>query len=105
MLRPIVDGYVLRESPDAVLAKGGQNDVPVLIGFNADEGGATPESDAATNQKARDQQRTNIAQWVGAFEKSARSKVFVYMWTHALPGPDVTKFGALRLNTRRWVHS
>jgi para-nitrobenzyl esterase len=94
MLRPIVDGYVLRESPDAVLAKGGQNDVPVLIGFNADEGGATPEADAATNQKARDQQRANIAQWVGAFEKSARSKVFVYMWSHALPGPDVTKFGA-----------
>jgi len=94
MSRPIVDGYVLRESPDVVLARGAQMDVPVLIGFNADEGGATPESDAATNQKARDQQRANIAQWVSAFGKGARGKTFVYMWSHRLPGPDAAKYGA-----------
>jgi para-nitrobenzyl esterase len=94
LFRPIVDGYVLREAPDAVLAKGGQIDVPVVIGFNADEGGATPESDAAANQQARDQQRANIAQWVSTFGRTARSKSFVYMWSHALPGPDVAKYGA-----------
>ena len=92
--RPIVDGYVLRDAIDAVLAKGAQNDVPVLIGFNADEGGATPQSDAAANQKARAEQRANVAQWVSAFEKTGRSKTFVYMWSHALPGPDAARYGA-----------
>jgi para-nitrobenzyl esterase len=94
MFRPIVDGYLLPESMDTLVAKRRINDVPIMIGFNADEGGATPESDAATNQKARDQQRAGIVQWVTAFEGAAGSKVFVYMWSHALPGPDVTKFGA-----------
>jgi para-nitrobenzyl esterase len=92
--RPIVDGYVLRDVPDAVFAQGAQNDVPVLIGFNADEGGASPEADAATNQKARDEQRGNVSRWVSAFGKAAHSPTFVYMWSHALPGPDVGKYGA-----------
>ena len=92
--RPIVDGYVLRDTIDAVLAKGAQNDVPILIGFNADEGGATPQGDAAANQKARAEQRSNVTQWVSAFGKTAHSKTFVYMWNHALPGPDASRYGA-----------
>ncbi len=35
---PIIDGYVLPEEPYTVFAAGRQNDVPILIGSNADEG-------------------------------------------------------------------
>jgi len=36
--RPIVDGWVLPEDVASIFAKGKQNDVPVIVGFNADEG-------------------------------------------------------------------
>jgi para-nitrobenzyl esterase len=36
---PAVDGFVLHESPDLVLARGGQNKVPFVVGANADETG------------------------------------------------------------------
>jgi para-nitrobenzyl esterase len=34
----VVDGYVVPEHPASVFAKGRQNDVPLLVGWNADEG-------------------------------------------------------------------
>lgn len=40
--RPIVDGWVLPEQPDADLAQPIGSDVPVLAGWNADEGSASP---------------------------------------------------------------
>jgi carboxylesterase type B len=33
----VVDGYVVPEHPASVFAKGGQNDVPLPVGWNADE--------------------------------------------------------------------
>ena len=36
--RPIVDGWVLPEDVATIFAKGKQNDVPLIVGFNADEG-------------------------------------------------------------------
>jgi para-nitrobenzyl esterase len=35
---PIVDGYFLPESPEAIFAAGKQSDVPLLAGWNRDEG-------------------------------------------------------------------
>ena len=35
---PIIDGYVVPEEPYAAYAAGRQNDVPILIGSNSDEG-------------------------------------------------------------------
>lgn len=37
---PLVDGYVLTELPYATFAHGRQNDVPLLVGWNLNEGGA-----------------------------------------------------------------
>jgi para-nitrobenzyl esterase len=34
----VVDGYVVPEHPSIIYAQGRQNDVPLLVGFNADEG-------------------------------------------------------------------
>src|SRR5260370_42559066 len=34
----IVDGWVLPQDVQTIFAKGKQNDVPLIVGFNADEG-------------------------------------------------------------------
>jgi para-nitrobenzyl esterase len=38
--RPIVDGYVLPQDVATIFAQGKQNDVPLIAGYNADEGTA-----------------------------------------------------------------
>lgn len=48
--RPIVDGYVLPEDIATVFAQGKQNDVPLIVGYNADEG--TTLAPQAVNMKA-----------------------------------------------------
>jgi para-nitrobenzyl esterase len=40
--RPVIDGYVLPDSPLALFVAGKQNDVPLLTGSNANEGTAFP---------------------------------------------------------------
>jgi para-nitrobenzyl esterase len=48
--RPIVDGYVLPQDIATTFAQGRQNDVPLLVGYNADEG--TTLAPQAVNLKA-----------------------------------------------------
>ena len=36
--RPVVDGWVLPQDVASIFAQGKQNDVPLIVGFNADEG-------------------------------------------------------------------
>jgi para-nitrobenzyl esterase len=54
---PVVDGYVLPQSFAETFANGKQNDVPMLVGLNADENGATvhPDVNAAKFKKAAQQ--------------------------------------------------
>ena len=49
---PVQDGYVLRESVEQTFARGGQHDVPALLGFTHDEsfGGLGPIKDLADFQ-------------------------------------------------------
>jgi mono/diheme cytochrome c family protein len=61
--RPITDGYVLPTGLDAALAAGCQLDVPVIIGANADEAGATPQGDEPKNEAARDRLRGGLYSW------------------------------------------
>jgi len=49
-VRPIVDGYVLPEDIATIFAEGKQNDVPLIAGYNADEG--TTLAPQAVNMKA-----------------------------------------------------
>ena len=80
-MRPIVDGLVLTNQPNAVLASDGANDVPVLIGANLDEG-------------TREQQRVVLTEWAGRRAVNARQKTFTYFWTHPMPGPDRDRYRA-----------
>jgi para-nitrobenzyl esterase len=55
---PVVDGWCLPEDVYTIYAKGKQNDVPVLIGSNADEGTMfTPATVTLQSMKAAAQQR------------------------------------------------
>lgn len=45
---PVVDGYLLPESVDAIFAAGKQNDIPMLVGWNHDEGGVLTKSTLET---------------------------------------------------------
>lgn len=49
-VRPMVDGWVLPEDVATIFAQGKQNDVPLIIGYNADEG--TALAPQAANLKA-----------------------------------------------------
>jgi len=42
---PNIDGYFLPESPEAIFAAGKQSDVPLLAGWNRDEGAGGPAKD------------------------------------------------------------
>jgi para-nitrobenzyl esterase len=55
---PDVDGYVLPEDVHTIFAKGKQNDVPLLIGSNSDEGTMfTPATVKADDFRARNERR------------------------------------------------
>lgn len=45
---PVIDGYFLTDDVSAIYARGGQHDVPMLTGFNADEASAFPGYGKAT---------------------------------------------------------
>jgi para-nitrobenzyl esterase len=54
--RPLIDGYFLRSDPDTIFRRGEENQVPLLVGSNGDEGtllGRAPESAAAFVAQAR----------------------------------------------------
>lgn len=58
--RPIIDGYVLPDTIYNIFAKGKQNDVPILIGSNANEGALFttlpwPENGAVSAEKFKEQ--------------------------------------------------
>jgi para-nitrobenzyl esterase len=127
-LGPIVDGYLLPASVDELVAQGKHNDISILTGANADEGGAVPnptttldafqsrakqrfadaadaflklypaasdqEAGLANNDSSRDQQRMSLYVWAQAREKTSKSKIYTYFWTHTLPGPDAGRYGA-----------
>jgi para-nitrobenzyl esterase len=45
-------------------------------------------------RSARDQALVSMYLWARERSKTARTKVYEYLWDHALPGPDAERFGA-----------
>ncbi len=129
-LRPIVDGYSLTAPVREVFAKGKQNDVVTMTGANKDEYGASPnpavtaaafqkqarngqlqlypattdeQARKAANDSARDQARVSMYLWAANRAKTAKTKAYTYFWTHALPGPEITKYGAFHTSEVPYV--
>lgn len=126
--RPIIDGYVLPDTIYNIFAKGKQNDVPILIGSNANEGALFvtlpwPENGAVSAEKFKEQVRAtykdkadeflklfpcntddeaiksqvesgtdqwfswHMHTWAKLQTETGKSKVYLYYFNHAQPGP------------------
>jgi para-nitrobenzyl esterase len=90
LFAPVFDGWFFPEDPYLIFSEGKQNEVPLLIGFNADEGSLFTNSSEAS-----------IAYREGAFivpelrvADSMDSPVYFYEFTHAPPTPYGKRFGA-----------
>lgn len=116
---PIVDGYVVPEDVYLIFAKGKQNDVPVLVGSNADEGttlrtpppGLEDPGDqtqmktlypAGTEEKiVSDGMLWTARTWAALETKKGTHPAYQYFFSHHPPFPsgqpfarDITKLGA-----------
>ena len=52
------------------------------------------EAEIAQAQSSRDQSMVSMYLWAKERAKTARTNAFIYLWDHALPGPDAERFGA-----------
>ncbi|MBI1782757.1 MAG: carboxylesterase family protein [Sphingobacteriales bacterium] len=57
MVGPVIDGYVLPENIYNIYSQGKQNDVPVLTGWNRDEGFAPPNTPSPEDYKTSAQKK------------------------------------------------
>lgn len=114
-----VDGLVVSDRLGAALPL--LNDVPILIGVTADESSWLPETatetrarlaengpafaalypagdDQALREAAllsdRDQALVSLERWGGARAARGGAATYMYLWTHAPPGPDAARYRA-----------
>ncbi|MDH3469170.1 MAG: carboxylesterase family protein, partial [Gammaproteobacteria bacterium] len=52
------------------------------------------DAPAAMNAVMRDYERTSMYLWGLDRSKTSKTKVFTYYWTHAIPGPEIDRWGA-----------
>ncbi|HKD04689.1 MAG TPA: carboxylesterase family protein [Bryobacteraceae bacterium] len=114
---PIIDGYLLPASVDEIVAQGKQNDVPILTGVNADEGGASPNP-GITLEAFQSRARQRLGDQADAFLKvypatsdaeaglanneSSRDqqRMSLYLWAQAR-----TKASRSKVYTYFWTHT
>lgn len=63
------------------------------------------EAKLAQSQSARDQALVSMYLWAKERSKTAKTKVYEYLWDHALPGPDAGRFGAFHTSEVPYVLS
>lgn len=115
--RPIVDGYLLPDSIDAIVARGQQNDVPILTGANADEGGASPNPTvkldayrAQASQRYKEEADTFLKLYPAASDEEAgaasnnsardRARMSLHRWAQTR-----ARTSKSRLFTYFWTHT
>lgn len=111
--RPSVDGYFLTETPEQVFTRGGQTQVPLMLGFNTHE--AAPKVQDAEPRlrplqenlaKFRDQVDDVLAhypgnanvsqstqQWMELHRQTGQAPIFYYRYTQPLPPETETAAG------------
>jgi para-nitrobenzyl esterase len=65
--------------------------------------GTDEEAKLAQSQSARDQALVSMYLWAKERSKTAKTKVYEYLWDHALPGPDAERFGAFHTSEVPYV--
>ena len=109
---PITDGYVLPEDVYAIFSEGKQNDVPVLVGSNSDEGtvlgavqprGLTPELQREYDTLYPPERTVNttagaalwmMRTWARLEMKTGTHKAYEYYFSRAVPYPTDQKFAS-----------
>jgi para-nitrobenzyl esterase len=81
---PILDGYVITADTGAVYAAGRQNDTPVLLGFNSNEGAIGGPLGAASGGMA-----FNAWAWARLQTKAGKGKVYGYYFDKLAPKDSV----------------
>ena len=66
-------------------------------------GDAQPQLSVAQKESGRDQSRVSSYAWASNRQKTAKTKVFTYYWTHAEPGPDSARYGAFHTSEVPYV--
>jgi para-nitrobenzyl esterase len=61
------------------------------------------EAAAANTQSARDRSLTSLYLWSVQRAKSSKTKAFLYLWDHTLPGPGAERFGAFHTSEVPYV--
>ncbi|MGG1945264.1 carboxylesterase family protein [Trinickia sp. NRRL B-1857] len=108
MFEPSVDGYFLNESPEQVFARGGQTQVPLLLGSNAQHEPPSTASEPAQSHRIMtlrerlmwfvDQVDVKLAhypgsddvaqstrRWMDLHRQTGQVPVFYYRYTHDMP--------------------
>lgn len=106
----IVDGYVLPEDVYSIFAEGKQNDVPILVGSNSDEGTTLrlrittlddPEQQAELTRLYPPEKQTRVMSammlwtmhtWARLQTQTGKQKAYQYYFSHAQPFPADQKF-------------
>lgn len=111
MFEPSVDGYFLNESPEQVFARGGQSQVPLLLGSNERQQPPSTASEPGQGRRImtlrerlerfRDQVDVKLAhypgidevtqstrRWMDLQRQTGQAPIFYYRYTHDLP-PEV----------------
>jgi para-nitrobenzyl esterase len=65
--------------------------------------GDIAQAAAAQNESSWDQTRTSTYLWAVGRAKTAKTPVYTYFWTHALPGPEADKYGAFHTSEVPYV--
>jgi len=112
-----VDGYLLPASIDEIAAQGSQNDVPIITGANADEGGASPNLEITlaeyrnqARQRYGDRAETFLTLYPASTDQEAgqanneasrdRQRVSLSVWAHERK--KTTESG---IHTYFWTHA
>jgi para-nitrobenzyl esterase len=95
---PIVDGRFLPASASAVYATGRHNDVPMVMGFNADEASAFPGYHDGTGERSpaalRDQAARALTRLAEERAATSDAPTYLYYFERAIPWPEHPEFGA-----------
>lgn len=90
----------LTPTPGPVTAEMFRNRARMRFGDAADEflklypAATDEEARIAQEQSVRDQALVSLFLWSRERAKTAKTKVYEYLWDHALPGPDAARYGA-----------
>jgi para-nitrobenzyl esterase len=67
------------------------------------QAGTDEQAKLAQSQSVRDQALVSMYLWAKVRSKTAKTKVYEYLWDHALPGPDAERFGAFHTSEVPYV--